>query len=260
MELFKVEEDAGSKKSSYYIQSKLENLKHKLIIQENKVLVLEENKVYNQMSYEFAQQDSLICKTKITDLMNTNFESVIFKNALSMHEKLNDKNEELESMKVIVHELQQNLVETKLSMKEKYTENTQRENYNSLKNEFNKKQLENIGRQINSLKEEMIRKDMELQSITTENNSFKEKLKKKDITLENIRKENNFLKKELKTINNENRKRRIMLRETEKTLQHEVEKGKIANKKKNLNLKAERKSKSERTTKYGNESRESKHW
>ena len=230
MELFKVE-DAGSKKSSYYIQSKLENLKHKLIIQENKVLVLQENKVYNQMSYEFAQQDSLICKTKITDLMDTlskiNFESVIFKNALSMHEKLNDKNEELESMKLIVHELQQNLLETKLSMKEKYTENTQRENYNSLKNEFNKKQLENIGRQINSLKEEMKRKDMELQSITTENNSFKEELKKKDITLENIRKENNFLKKELKTIKNENRKRRIMLLETEKTLQHEVEKEKL---------------------------------
>ena len=73
--------------------------------------------------------------------------------------------------------------------------------------------------------------------MTTENNSFKEELKKKDITLENIRKENNFLKKELKTIKNENRKRRIMLWETEKTLQHEVEKGKIANKKNNENEK-----------------------
>ena len=193
------------------------------------------------MSYEFEQQDSLICKTKIKGLMHQlskiNFESVIFKNALSMHEKLNDKCKELESMKLIVHELQQNLVETKLSMKEKYIENTQRENYNSLKNEFNKKQLENIGRQVNSLKEEMKRKDMALEHITTENNSFKEELKKKDITLENIRKENNFLKKELKTIKNENRKRRIMLRETEKTLQYEVEKGKNSNKKSNENEK-----------------------
>ena len=47
LEMLKGEEDVGSKKSSYYIQSKLENLKHKLIIQENKVLVLQENKVYN---------------------------------------------------------------------------------------------------------------------------------------------------------------------------------------------------------------------
>ena len=94
-------------------------------------------------------------------------------------------------------------MESKLSMKEKYIENTRRENYNFLKNEFKKKQLENIGRQVNSLKEEMKRKDMALEHITTENNSFKEELKKKDITLENIRKENNFLKKELKTIKGE---------------------------------------------------------
>ena len=238
LELLKGEENVSSKKSSCYIQSKLENLKHQLIIQENKVTVLHENKVYNQMSYEFEQQDSLICKTKIKDLMHQlskiNFETAVFKNALSMHEKINDKNEELESMKLVVNELQQNLVESK---KEKYIENTRRENYNSLKNEFNKEQLENIGRQIDSLKEKMERKDMELQNIKTENNSFKEELKKKDITHENIRKENNFLKKELKTIKNENRKRRIMLRETEKTLEYEIEKGKNSNKKNNENEK-----------------------
>ena len=127
LEMLKGEENVASKKSSYYIQSKLENLKHKLIIQENKVLVLQENKVYNQMSYEFEQEDSLICKTKITDLMHElskiNFESVIFKNALSVHEKLDVKCEELESLKLVVNELQQNLVESKLSMKEKYIEN-----------------------------------------------------------------------------------------------------------------------------------------
>ena len=232
LELLKEEENVSSKKSTYYIQSKLENLKHQLIIQENKVTVLHENKVYNQTSYEFEQQDSLICKTKIKDLMHQlskiNFETAVFKSALSMHEKINDKNEELESMKLVVNELQQNIVESK---KEKYIENTRRENYNSLKNEFNKKQLENIGRQIDSLKEEMERKDMELQNIKTENNSFKEELKKKDITLENIKKENNFLKKELKISKTENRKRRIMLRETEKTLQYETEKGKNENEK-----------------------------
>ena len=241
LELLTGEENVSSKKSTYYIQSKLENLKHQLIIQENKVTVLHENKVYNQMSYEFEQQDSLICKTKIKDLMHQlskiNFETAVFKNALSMHEKINDKNEELESIKLIVNELQQNLVETKLSMKEKYIENTQRENYNSLKNELNKKQLDNISRQVDALKEEMESKDMVLENITIENNSFKEELKKKDITLENIRKENNFLKKELKTIKNENRKRRIMLRETEKNLQYEVEKGKKSNKKNNENEK-----------------------
>ena len=90
LELFKGEEDVGSKKSSYNLQSKLENLKHKLIVQENKVLILQENKVFNQMSYQFEQEDSWKCKTKTKDLMDElskrTFEIVVFKNALSMHE------------------------------------------------------------------------------------------------------------------------------------------------------------------------------
>ena len=94
-------------------------------------------------------------------------------------------------MKLFVDESQQKLVETKLSMKEKDIENMKRQNYNSLQNEFNTKHLENISREVNSLKEEMKRKDVELDNITTENNSFREELKTKDITLDNIRKERN---------------------------------------------------------------------
>ena len=102
------------------------------------------------MSYQFEQEDSCKCKTKTKDLMDElskiNFEIVVFKNALSMHEKLDDKCEELESMKLVVDELQQNLVETKLSMKERDIGTMKRQNYNSLQNEFNTKHLENISR------------------------------------------------------------------------------------------------------------------